>query len=168
MRNLLQGVKEAARKLSNMVSRAVVQSTDESKKTILAQVELTEGEVATEVEHPQEYGFRSRAKSGASALVVFIGGNRDHPTCPVIYDDRNVAIAMGLEEGEVIIYNGEAETFIWFSNDGKIYVQGDLIVTGNIVASGNVSDANGSIQEMRNAYNPHTHGGGSAPSPQMT
>lgn len=168
MRNLIQDAKRLADKIGNLVSRAVIQSTDETKKTILAQVEVTDGEVATEVEHPQEYGFRSRPVDGASALVVFIGGNRDHPTCPVVYDERNVGPAMGLEQGEVIVYNGETGTYIWFSNDGKIYVQGDLVVTGNIVASGDVSDANGSMQEMRDAYNPHTHGGGSAPSPQMT
>lgn len=168
MLNPLQAMKQAARKIGNMVARAVVQSTDEGQKTILAQVEVTDGEVATEVEHPQEYGFRSRPVDGAAAIIVFIGGNRDHPTCPVIYDDRNVDAAMGLEQGEVIVYNGVTGSYIWFSNDGKAYIKGDLIVDGNIQASGNVSDLNGSMQEMRDAYNPHNHGGGSAPSPQMT
>ena len=35
--------------------------------------------------------------------------------------------------------------------ENKVYIDGDLYV------SGNVSDSNGSMQEMRNIYNSHTH-----------
>lgn len=45
---------------------------------------------------------------------------------------------------------------------------GNLVVTGSIFATENVSDSVGSMETMRTQYNPHTHGGGPTPEPQMT
>lgn len=47
---------------------------------------------------------------------------------------------------------------------------GNMLVTGNITATGDVSDSNGTtptMQDIRDAYNSHTHPGGGVPSPQM-
>ena len=56
-----------------------------------------------------------------------------------------------------------------FNNDGSVSMQATtLTLTGNLVVTGDVSDKNGSMQEMRDDYNPHTHGGGPTPEPQMT
>ena len=41
---------------------------------------------------------------------------------------------------------------------GDLAVEGDLSVTGDIAAGGNVSDATGSMAEMRRVFNLHTHG----------
>ena len=49
--------------------------------------------------------------------------------------------------------------------EGDLDVTGDLTVTGSIAATGDVSDANGSMQEMRDTYNLHTHGGPPPPVP---
>lgn len=43
-----------------------------------------------------------------------------------------------------------------------------LSVTGDINATEDISDANGSMQEIRDTYNGHTHGAGPGPSPLMT
>jgi hypothetical protein len=45
---------------------------------------------------------------------------------------------------------------------------GDLNVTGNIICGNDIIDKTGSMQGMRNDYNPHTHGSSPPPSPQMT
>lgn len=51
------------------------------------------------------------------------------------------------------------------------YVKGKLIVDGDIISTGDIFDKNGSMQEMRDTYNPHTHncpdGTTSAPSGAM-
>lgn len=46
---------------------------------------------------------------------------------------------------------------------------GDLYVTGNIICSKDITDKKGSMQEIRDVYNSHGHGGNgaSAPSAQM-
>ena len=41
-------------------------------------------------------------------------------------------------------------------------------IDGNLVVTGNIEDVNGTMEEMRGYYNPHTHPGGGVPSPQMT
>lgn len=58
---------------------------------------------------------------------------------------------------------------------GATPVAGDAVIGGNLKASGNVEDTNGTMQEMRDTYNNHTHpengtGGGttSPPNEPMT
>lgn len=46
---------------------------------------------------------------------------------------------------------------------GGVSVTGNLAVTGAITATADVSDRRGSMQEMRDAYNPHAHPPGSSP-----
>ena len=69
-----------------------------------------------------------------------------------------------LLEGEVELYtntgtrillNQAGGVAITPSNDEPVTINGNLNVTGN------VSDANGSMQEMRDTYNSHTHPGDS-------
>ena len=166
MRNLLQSAKEAARRIENFFSRGVLESSDDSKKTQILKAELFEGEVGSDLEHPQEYGFTSRSLDGAEVYVIFPGGNRDHPIVVLTADKRTRP--KNLAKGEVMVWHNAGHK-IHLKNDGTIEATCSTFkVNGNIVATGNVSDASGSMQEMRDAYNPHTHGGGSAPSPQMT
>ena len=54
------------------------------------------------------------------------------------------------------------------TSPGGIAVTGDVTVTGNVTASGDVTDARSSMQDMRDAYNPHTHPPGPATPSQMT
>jgi len=58
---------------------------------------------------------------------------------------------------------------------GATPVPGDAVLSGNLKATGNVEDTNGTMQEMRDTYNTHTHpengtGGGttSAPNESMS
>ncbi|HEU4604061.1 MAG TPA: phage baseplate assembly protein V [Steroidobacteraceae bacterium] len=49
-----------------------------------------------------------------------------------------------------------------------LHVKGNTTIDGNASAAGNVSDASGSMQEMRNTYNSHTNpSNGNAPPPQQ-
>ena len=51
---------------------------------------------------------------------------------------------------------------------GILDITGSLTCTGNIASSaGSVSDSSGTMQQMRNTYNTHTHPGGGIPNPQM-
>lgn len=51
---------------------------------------------------------------------------------------------------------------------GNVVHEGNTTQTGNHSSTGNVSDANGSMQEMRGVYNGHNHGTGPAPNQPMT
>ena len=41
-----------------------------------------------------------------------------------------------------------------------VNITGDLNVSGNIKSGANVSDSKGSMQDMRDIYNSHSHGNG--------
>ena len=45
---------------------------------------------------------------------------------------------------------------------GNLAVTGDVAITGDLAVTGDVSDGAGSMQEMRDTYNPHTHPPGSS------
>lgn len=165
MSNLGQLGKQIKDRVQNFFSRGVLQSSDDEKQTQILQAELMEGEIATDLEHPQEYGFTSRAVAGAEVYVVFQGGNRDHPIVVLCADKRMRPTE--LAEGEVMVWHRDGHK-IHLKNDGTIEATCSTFkVIGNIEATGQVSDVNGSMQEMRNTYNGHNHGG-SGPTPQMT
>ncbi len=46
-------------------------------------------------------------------------------------------------------------------------MKGNVDVDGYIKATEDISDKTGSMQEMRDAYNPHTHGNSPPPSEPM-
>lgn len=49
-----------------------------------------------------------------------------------------------------------------------VSITGNLNVTGSITATADISDASGSMGEMRTTYNSHVHGASSGPTPTMT
>ena len=51
--------------------------------------------------------------------------------------------------------------------NGAVTINGTELVTGTIESETSVADPNGTMQEMRNLYNTHTHPAGGVPSPQM-
>lgn len=102
--NLIMGVKS---RVMLSVSRGVVGLVDDSKKLQSIQVGMLTDESRDAVERFQEYGFTSVPKSGAEAVVVCVGGNREHGLV-VAVDDRRYRIK-GLAEGEVCIYTDEGD-----------------------------------------------------------
>ncbi len=160
-------------RIANMVGRAVVKSADDSKKVQELQVSLLEGEVRDEVEHLQGYGFTSVPLEGAEAVVIFVGGRRDHGFC-VGTDDRRHR-PTGLQPGEVAVYNNAgAKIVIKASGDieatpaagkkfkvvGETELGGNVSVTGTLTASTDVVGGGKSL-------NTHTHSvaGGNAAGP---
>jgi phage gp45-like len=114
-------------------------------------------------------------------LLLAVGGDQGDlmalpATCPSVRFGR-------LQPGEAVIYDADgnrvhlraggivevhAATRIRLVAPEVEVVAPTMTLTGNLVVAGQVSDANGSMQEIRDRYNSHGHPGGSAPTPQMT
>ena len=62
-------------------------------------------EVLDRAERFQQYGLTSHPHPGAEALLLAVGGMRQHPIVAAI-DDRRYR-PTGLEEGEVCLYSSE-------------------------------------------------------------
>jgi phage gp45-like len=123
----------------------------------------------------QHYGFTSRAKAGAEAIVVRNG----NIFISIAEDDRRYRLAVA--EGEVALYSDEGDKIllkrgrnIEITSGTKVKIiapateiTGNLTVGGNVQASGNVQDAAGTMAAQRLAYNAHVHtdpqGGSSGP-----
>lgn len=156
-------------RVANLVARAVVQLVADGGGLQVVQLGVLEGETRDGCERVQSYGFTSHPHPGAEAVVLFVGGRRDHGLVLAVDDRRHRK--RPLAEGEVALYTDEGDSIVL--RRGRIVevvagtrlrveaplveVTGDLQVGGNVVASGEVSDATGSMTEMRTAYNAHTH-----------
>lgn len=125
------------RRIMLMVARASIKIAKDSS----AQVLIGDEEVRDEVDRMQEYGFASRPKSGADALVLFLGGNRDHGVVVATSDKKG---RPPLEEGEVAMWTPDvvikikADKSVEISGAGKIIFPCDLEVTGDVKVSGDV------------------------------
>lgn len=114
-----------ARRVDNMVARAVVKVVRDTTTLQSIQLEVLKNETRDNVERFQEYGFTSVPKPGAEAVVVFAGGDRSHGLIVAI-DDRRYRLR-GLEEGEVAIYTDEGDR-VHIKRGGVIeVVAGDTI-----------------------------------------
>lgn len=100
------------RRLDNLVARSVVSRVDDSKKLQLLQLAVLDGETREGCERVQQYGFTSVPLPGdgagaPEAVVVFVGGFRDHPLV-VAVDDRRWR-KKDLQPGESALYSDEGD-----------------------------------------------------------
>jgi phage baseplate assembly protein V len=152
-----------------MVSRAVLALIDDAAKLQRVQIQLMADEERGDVERFQNYGFTSVPFPGAEAVALSVGGSRSHMVV-IAVEDRRYRLT-SLEEGEVAIYTDEGDKIV-LKRGGEIEVtagtrviidtpdtliKGNLHVEGDTTCDGDVSDANGSMQEMRDTYNGHAH-----------
>lgn len=106
-------------RIANMVARAVVRLVDDEGKLQVVQLGVLEGETRDGCERFQEYGFTSVPLPGAEAVVLFVGGRRDHPLVVAVDDRRHRK--PGLEPGESAIYNHKGSCVVCRA-DGSIEV----------------------------------------------
>jgi phage baseplate assembly protein V len=111
--------KPLSTRIKNMVSRGVVQLVDDGTKIQTIQADLLEGETRDDIERVQNYGFTSVPKSGAEAVVIFVGGTRDHGLA-VAVDDRRYR-KTGLQPGEVAVYRDNGDSIV-LKSDGSIEI----------------------------------------------
>ena len=167
------------------IARCVLKLVSDAAKLQEVQVQILADEVRSRAEHFQHYGFTSVPLPGAEGVCLFVGGARSHPIV-VNVDDRRHRLK-DLESGEVALYTDEGDFVVFkrgriiemkagaevkvdaplatFEHD--VHIKGALHVDQAITCDDNVSDQAGSMQEIRDTYNDHNHGG-SGPTPLMT
>jgi phage gp45-like len=126
---------------------------------------LLEGEARSGVSKVEPYGFRSSVPVESRGLVLSPNGQAKDLIFMGVF--TRFFNRVELVEGELELYTVHGNSII-LKQDGSIAIVGSVAIQGNLTVTGNVSDANGSMAEMRSQYNSHTHGGGPAPSPTMS
>ena len=133
-------------------------------------------EILEKVERFQEYGFTSVPKNGAEAVLVAVGGSREHGLVVAI-DDRRYRLK-GLAAGEVALYDDQGQKVhlkrdgIYAETDGKIEAiagstarivapGGTTLETPFLKVTGDIIDQSSgdgiSMAQMRSIYNAHVH-----------
>jgi phage baseplate assembly protein V len=175
-----------ARRVKLAIRRVIVNLIDDSQQIQTVQLQGLADEVHDTVEHLHAYGFTSSPLPGAEGIGVAVGGSTSH-TVLIVADDRRYRLK-NLGAGQVAMYDNQGN-YVWFKADGLVQINamtklnvvapetefsGDVTIDGaltvkqDINGQANVSDETGSMQTMREQYNPHTHDGGSPPDPEMT
>ncbi|HEY4254590.1 MAG TPA: phage baseplate assembly protein V [Roseomonas sp.] len=165
------------------IGRAVINAVNDGGGLQRLQVTLLEDEVRDDVERVQQYGLSAAPLPGADAVVVCIGGSRDHPIV-IAVDDRRHRPVLGA--GEVALYSNLAGAAgghqITLKADQSIEVTAKTVtikavetlrveaplleVTGEI--RDNCDGGGLTMRAMREAYNAHGHAEApSPPSPQQ-
>lgn len=106
--------------IRNAIARGELTLVDDAGRMQTVQLSLLEGELASEAERFQNYGFTSVPEAGAEAAVIFVGGDRSHPII-IAADDRR-ARKYGLEPGEVAVYHKNGD-FILLKNGNEMHIK---------------------------------------------
>ncbi|MEQ5770000.1 phage baseplate assembly protein V [Halomonas sp. H33-56] len=169
-----------SRRVMLMLARGVLRQVDDTGRLQLLQGTFLKGETRAGLERMQQYGMTSHPHPGAELVSLFLGGNRDHGLV-IAVDDRRYRLT-GLTQGEVALYDDQGQK-VHLTRDGIVidgagkpvsFVNAPVVsMDGDLEVAGQVSDANGSMQEMRDTYNDHDHAGDSggttdAPNQSMT
>lgn len=86
---LQTAVRDLRSRVFLIAARAVLRLTDEPHGQRRVQVGLLRGETRDRVEHMETYGLSARPLAGAEAVVLFLGGHRDHPIALSTPDRRH-------------------------------------------------------------------------------
>lgn len=135
-------------RVAKMVARAVVRLVDDDKKFQELQVDVLDTETRDGVERFQQYGFTSVPEDGAEAVLLCVGGRREHAIA-IAVDHREHRLK-GLEGGEVALYHKDGAKVV-------LKASGDIEVTPK--SGSDVVLAGGSAQVARvgDATAGHTH-----------
>lgn len=172
-------MRQVLNKIMNLVSRGYITFSNSNNKCQTLQIKMSGGELKSDVEHIEPYGFTSRPLDGAEAVALFLDGDKSHGVI-LVAGDRRYRIK-SLKKGEVAIYTDEGD-YIIFNRKNEINVKtkkfivnaddaielntknlvvnassGTIFNTPLLKSTGEIEDKTSTISEIRTIYNGHTH-----------
>lgn len=161
------------RRMQLLVSRAVVNVINDSLKTQNLQISLLDDDDADDVERFQNYGHTSVPPTGSEAIVLSVGGMRQHLVAIAV--DNKATRLNTLKDGDSALYHMEGHN-LTMTEDGEarltcriFKVVADEVVfdvretqsTGNVSILGN-SSTTGTSQAANHIsdagdFNSHVH-----------
>ena len=121
-----------------------------------------------EIELIQHVGFNSYIPDSAKVVVIPLQGKTSKS---VVIATTGGAVVVNVAEGETCVYDQFGHQVLLHKDGikmlGDVEIIGELKVSEDIKSEKEISDKTSSMQAMRDAYNPHTHGSSPPPSTQM-
>lgn len=99
-----------------LISRGEAQRFDDTGGHQVLQVDGLPGETKDGVERVQNFGLTSHPPTGATPIMVAVGGSREHLVAVAV--DHEQTRPRGLAEGETMLYNAYGVQFL-FDKDGN-------------------------------------------------
>jgi phage baseplate assembly protein V len=131
LRQLRQLVRPLEIRLANLAARGLVSLANDSTKLQVLQLRMLDTETRDGAERFQEYGFTSVPLADAEAVVLSVGGRRDHLLVVAVDDRRHRK--KDLQPGEVALYSDEGASV--YLKRGRIVVTDAEIRLGSDGAS---------------------------------
>jgi phage gp45-like len=146
-------------RVRNLATRGVIKLTNDNRRAQALQVFALD-ETLDPVERFGEFGFVSRPPKGAEVLIICVGGDRNHAIA--VATEYREARPKGLAEGESGLYStagaGSVAARLTLKANGDIEITaGTVTISGDATVAGQVADALGTMQEIRDTFNLHTH-----------
>lgn len=129
-----------ARRLRNLVTRAVVALVEDTERVQRLQVQALKDEVLEHLEHWLPYGLTTHAPSGCEALLLSLGGAREQAIVVAVADRRYRLT--GLEAGDVALYDDLGQvvrlgrTGIVIEAAQGVIINGQVIINGDLAVNG--------------------------------
>lgn len=170
MKSIQRLLRPLRQRIMFMLARGIVKLSNSASNMQTLQITVLDGEVLGDVEHFEPFGFTSRPLAGAEVLTASMAGNRSHTVVLCASDRRYRKI--NLQPGEAAVFTSDGSE-IHLKINGEIVIKAASKVTVDtpmLECTGDVSDTTGTMQEMRDVFNLHTHIGnlGNPTSPPAT
>lgn len=123
----------------------------------VVQTTLHSGELFSDIEHPQEHGFASKAPIGSNSYTFFQDGNRDNGAVILV----SGSAPLSLSTGDSVVYSAGG-AFVHLEG-GAIHINGAAF--GGLIK---IAVLTTKINDFLTAYNAHStafHGGANPAAP---
>jgi len=147
---MIQSIKNLSNRINNICARAVIDliAQSDDKGRIFLGVSGKADDEKADVEHLQQYGFRSMPMVGSKGIWIAYGGDTDNISV-ICADNKNFG-QYDLNEGDVMIYN---------QNGTRTLYQGDAVITEIAEGGSHTVNIGGNSLEMTNDHFKITIGG---------
>ena len=154
--------------MANLVLRGVVRLLKADGGLQVLQVSARRGQAFSDLERFAEFGLWTvpPADGDAEAVLVFPGGNSDHPIA-IAVEHRPTEKPAGVPPGGAALYSSASGTTVRVMPDGTVQIDAPAgcTVTGELTVSGDATIDGQSFADLLTTYNTHTHQSASPGSP---
>jgi phage baseplate assembly protein V len=112
-------IKVVKRKIFLLLGRALLTAINGSAPVQTVQVTGLHGEIISDVEHIQPYGFTAKPTAGKDVFMAFINGNRDQGVALFVMDRVNRPTTLSDDDSMVWTVGGQQ---VWLKNKGNIVI----------------------------------------------
>lgn len=149
---MIEAMRSLRTRVMNSVARAVISALDDTGDYQVVKLDVLADETLEDVERVQNFGFASNPPSGAEAVLLLVGGNRDHPI--VISADTPKTRKKSLQPGEAAVYGNATANYLYLKKDDTSELKTKkltLMLTDGLTVDGGVLEIDITKIRIKNA-----------------